>query len=134
MAATTSSNARSPASTATPGCSCRGSPPTNPNSQWPAGNLILSAESHDNADSDGEDADGFAAKLTVGAGNVFRYAVAHHNIDDGWDLYTKTDTGPIGVVTVEDSLAYSNGTLSNAARPATVTASTGSRSTATPAP
>ncbi|MEU4215121.1 family 16 glycoside hydrolase [Actinoplanes sp. NPDC026623] len=84
-----------------------------PSSQWPANNLILSAESHDNADSDGEDADGFAAKLTVGSGNVFRYAVSHNNIDDGWDLYTKTDTGPIGVVTIEDSVAYNNGTLSN---------------------
>ncbi|MFC4069152.1 cellulose-binding protein [Actinoplanes subglobosus] len=84
-----------------------------PNAQWPANNLILSAESHDNADSDGEDADGFAAKLTVGAGNVFRYAVSHNNIDDGWDLYTKTDTGAIGVVTIEDSLAYNNGTLSD---------------------
>ncbi|GAB2966851.1 RICIN domain-containing protein [Saccharothrix stipae] len=86
---------------------------TTPREQWPANNLILSAESHDNADSDGEDADGFAAKLTSGPGNVFRYAVAHNNIDDGWDLYTKTDTGPIGVVTIEDSLAYGNGTLSN---------------------
>ncbi|GAB2568862.1 hypothetical protein Aab01nite_08470 [Paractinoplanes abujensis] len=84
-----------------------------PQSQWPANNLVLSAESHDNADSDGEDADGFAAKLTVGSGNTFRYAVSHNNIDDGWDLYTKTDTGPIGPVTIEDSLAYSNGTLSN---------------------
>jgi pectate disaccharide-lyase len=84
-----------------------------PSSQWPANNLVLSAESHDNADSDGEDADGFAAKLTVGSGNIFRYAVSHHNIDDGWDLYTKSDTGPIGVVTIEDSLAYTNGTLSN---------------------
>ncbi|MEU6181764.1 right-handed parallel beta-helix repeat-containing protein [Streptomyces coeruleorubidus] len=84
-----------------------------PKSQWPANNLILSAESHDNADSDGEDADGFAAKLTTGPGNVFRYAVAHNNIDDGWDLYTKKDTGAIGPVTIENSLAYSNGTLSN---------------------
>ncbi|XVU22480.1 cellulose-binding protein [Actinoplanes sp. CA-054009] len=84
-----------------------------PNSQWPANNLVLSAESHDNADSDGEDADGFAAKLTVGGGNVFRYAVSHNNIDDGWDLYTKTDTGPIGAVTIEDSLSYANGTLSD---------------------
>ncbi|HUR02242.1 MAG TPA: carbohydrate-binding protein, partial [Nonomuraea sp.] len=33
-----------------------------PHDQWPSNNLILSAESHDNADSDGEDADGFAAK------------------------------------------------------------------------
>ncbi|WP_241965330.1 right-handed parallel beta-helix repeat-containing protein [Streptomyces sp. MH60] len=84
-----------------------------PASQWPSNNLIVSAESHDNADSDGEDADGFAAKLTTGTGNVFRYAVSHHNIDDGWDLYTKTDTGAIGPVTIEDSLAYGNGTLSD---------------------
>ncbi|GEC06528.1 silent information regulator protein Sir2 [Streptomyces spinoverrucosus] len=84
-----------------------------PKDQWPSNNLILSAESHDNADSDGEDADGFAAKLTSGPGNVFRYAVAHNNIDDGWDLYTKSDTGAIGPVTVEDSLAYDNGTLSD---------------------
>ncbi|WP_330348863.1 carbohydrate-binding protein [Streptomyces sp. NBC_00582] len=80
---------------------------------WPSDNLILSAESHDNADSDGEDADGFAAKLTTGTGNVFRYAVSHNNIDDGWDLYTKTDTGAIGPVTIEDSLSYNNGTLSD---------------------
>ncbi|MFI9150124.1 carbohydrate-binding protein [Streptomyces sp. NPDC053367] len=86
---------------------------TTPSSEWPANNLIVSAESHDNADSDGEDADGFAAKLTTGPGNVFRYAVAHHNIDDGWDLYTKPDTGPIGPVTIEDSLSYDNGTLSD---------------------
>ncbi|MBT2469125.1 right-handed parallel beta-helix repeat-containing protein [Streptomyces sp. ISL-66] len=86
---------------------------TTPRDQWPSNNVILSAESHDNADSDGEDADGFAAKLTVGPGNVFRYAVSHNNIDDGWDLYTKTDTGPIGPVTIEDSLAYGNGTLSD---------------------
>ncbi|WP_199841304.1 carbohydrate-binding protein, partial [Streptomyces scabiei] len=37
-----------------------------PAADWPSDNLILSAESHDNADSDGEDADGFAAKLTTG--------------------------------------------------------------------
>ncbi|MFD9542067.1 right-handed parallel beta-helix repeat-containing protein [Streptomyces sp. NPDC060022] len=86
---------------------------TTPSDEWPSNNLILSAESHDNADSDGEDADGFAAKLTVGPGNVFRYAVSHNNIDDGWDLYTKSETGPIGAVTIEDSLAYSNGTLSD---------------------
>jgi hypothetical protein len=86
---------------------------TTPQSQWPANNLIVSAESHDNADSDGEDADGFAPKLTVGPGNVFRYTVSHNNIDDGYDLYTKPDTGPIGVVTIEDSLSYDNGTLSD---------------------
>ena len=82
-------------------------------SQWPANNLIVSCESHDNEDATGENADGFAAKLTVGGGNIFRYDVAHNNSDDGWDLYTKTDTGPIGIVTIEDSIAYNNGTLSN---------------------
>ncbi len=84
-----------------------------PSSQWPANNLVVSSVSHDNADSDGEDADGFAPKLTVGPGNVFRYTVAHNNIDDGYDLFTKSDTGPIGAVTIEDSLAYGNGTLSD---------------------
>ncbi|MGW4137984.1 right-handed parallel beta-helix repeat-containing protein [Streptomyces mirabilis] len=84
-----------------------------PSSQWPSNNLIVSSESHDNADSDGEDADGFAAKLTTGTGNVFRYDVSHNNIDDGWDLYTKTDTGAIGPVTIEYSLSYRNGTLSD---------------------
>jgi hypothetical protein len=84
-----------------------------PEEEWPANNLIVSVESHDNVDSDGEDADGFAPKLTVGPGNVFRYTVSHNNIDDGYDLYTKGDTGPIGSVTIEDSLAYENGTLSD---------------------
>lgn len=86
---------------------------TTPDDEWPANNLILSSESHDNADSDGEDADGFASKLTSGPGNVFRYTVSHNNIDDGWDLYTKKATGPIGPVTIEDSLSYGNGTLSD---------------------
>ncbi|MFD9288953.1 right-handed parallel beta-helix repeat-containing protein [Streptomyces sp. NPDC060030] len=84
-----------------------------PDAEWPANNLVLSSESHDNADSDGEDADGFASKLTSGPGNVFRYTVSHNNIDDGWDLYTKSETGPIGPVTIEDSLSYDNGTLSD---------------------
>lgn len=82
-------------------------------SLWPANNLIVSCESHDNKDATGENADGFAAKLTVGGGNIFRYDVAHNNSDDGWDLYTKTETGPIGIVTIEDSIAYNNGTLTD---------------------
>lgn len=81
---------------------------------WPADNLILHCESYDNYDAPpggGENADGFAAKLTVGSGNVFRGCVAHHNIDDGWDLYTKTDTGAIGEVTIDQCIAHHNGTL-----------------------
>lgn len=90
--------------------------PSTPRSQWPSNNLVVSTESYDNADSDGEDADGFAAKLTVGPGNIFRHNVSHNNIDDGWDLYTKTRTGPIAPVTIEDSLSFDNGTLSNGTR------------------
>lgn len=86
---------------------------TTARSDWPAYNLVISSRSHDNRDAAGENADGFAAKLTVGPGNVFRYDVAHNNIDDGWDLYAKADTGPIDPVTIEDSLAYANGTLSD---------------------
>ncbi|WP_165823938.1 InlB B-repeat-containing protein [Pseudochryseolinea flava] len=82
-------------------------------SQWPAGNLILNCEAYDNKDPDNEDADGFAAKLTCGNNNVFRNCVAHHNIDDGWDLYTKSDTGPIGAILLENCIAHSNGTLTS---------------------
>lgn len=83
---------------------------------WPSNNLILNCESYDNYDpppGSGENADGFAAKLTVGPGNVFRGCVSHHNIDDGWDLYTKGDTGPIGAVTIDQCIAHSNGTLTS---------------------
>lgn len=85
---------------------------TEPPAMWPSHNLVLSSESHHNADPGGNDADGFGVKLTVGEGNVLRYNIAHHNIDDGWDLYAKSTTGPIGTVIVEDSVAYANGFLS----------------------
>ncbi len=85
-----------------------------PESEWPSDNLILNCTSYDNYDPDnGEDADGFACKLTTGPGNVFRGCIAHHNIDDGWDLYTKDDTGPIGAVTIENCISYNNGNLSS---------------------
>jgi fibronectin type 3 domain-containing protein len=84
-----------------------------PQSEWPANNLILNCDSFDNFDPDnGEDADGFACKLTTGPGNVFRGCIAHNNIDDGWDLFTKTDTGPISPVTIENCVSYNNGNLS----------------------
>ncbi|MEI6946993.1 CBM35 domain-containing protein [Paraflavisolibacter sp. H34] len=82
-----------------------------PFAEWPADNLILDCESYDNRDATNENADGFACKLTTGPGNVFRGCIAHHNIDDGWDLYTKPETGPIGAVTLENCIAHSNGTL-----------------------
>lgn len=82
-------------------------------SQWPSNNQVIQCESYDNADTDGEDADGFAAKLTCGEGNVFRGCYAHNNIDDGWDLYTKTATGAIGRITLEYCISYKNGTLTD---------------------
>lgn len=83
-----------------------------PRAMWPSHNLVVSSQAHHNADPAGNDADGFAAKLTVGDGNVFRYSIAHNNIDDGWDLYAKSTTGSIGTVVVEQSVAYNNGYLS----------------------
>lgn len=78
-------------------------------SQWPSNNLIIGCLSTENIDSGREDADGFAAKLTCGVGNKFVDCTAIYNCDDGWDLYTKSDTGPIGVVTMENCEASYNG-------------------------
>lgn len=78
---------------------------------WPKYNTILNCTSYGNADAGFEDADGFAAKLTIGEGNVFDGCIAHHNADDGWDLFAKVQTGPIGSVTIKNSIAYANGFL-----------------------
>ncbi len=77
--------------------------------QWPSYNLILNCTSYLNADPGEEDADGFAAKLTCGVGNVFDGCVAYNNADDGWDLYAKVETGVIGAVTIRNCIAYNNG-------------------------
>lgn len=80
-----------------------------PPAKWPHHNLIYGCESFGNADPAQNNADGFASKLTSGEGNIFRNCVAHHNVDDGWDLYAKIETGPIGAVLLENCIAYSNG-------------------------
>lgn len=79
------------------------------NEDWPANNLILNCTSYLNADPGYEDADGFAAKLTVGEGNVFDGCIAAYNADDGWDLFAKVETGPIGKVVIKNSIAFKNG-------------------------
>ena len=81
---------------------------------WPANNLILECESYNNCDPAMINADGFGAKLTVGDGNIFRDCKSHHNLDDGWDLYTKVGSGAIGVVTLENCISYKNGWKLNA--------------------
>jgi hypothetical protein len=85
---------------------------TNP-AAWPSRNLMLDNESHDNRDLADENADGFAAKLGVGEGNVFRGNIAHHNIDDGWDLFNRVNEGPNLSITLEGNIAYANGELSD---------------------
>ncbi len=82
--------------------------------QWPSYNLILNCTSFNNKDdATSENADGFAAKLTCGEGNVFDGCISYCNSDDGWDLYAKTATGPIGVVTIRNCVAFGNGKLTN---------------------
>ena len=77
---------------------------------WPSYNTILNCTSKNNCDdATMENADGFAAKLTCGEGNVFDGCMAYCNSDDGWDLFAKTETGPIGVVTLQNCVAFRNG-------------------------
>ncbi|MDD7185075.1 MAG: dockerin type I domain-containing protein, partial [Oscillospiraceae bacterium] len=78
--------------------------------EWPSNNLVLNCTSKNNCDDKTmENADGFAAKLTCGEGNVFDGCMAYNNSDDGWDLFAKAETGPIGVVTIKNSIAFRNG-------------------------
>ena len=81
--------------------------------QWPSYNLVKNCTSHNNYDNQtfGENADGFAAKLTVGFANVFDGCIAYRNSDDGWDLYAKTDSGNIGTVIMYNCVAFENGYL-----------------------
>lgn len=71
-----------------------------------ANNTITNCDSWGNLDTTtgGENADGFAAKLRIGPGNVFRGCRAWNNADDGWDLFAADD-----VVEIENSWAFSNG-------------------------
>ena len=83
-------------------------------SQWPSYNTIKNCTSYNNKDeATAENADGFAAKLTCGEGNVFDGCIAYCNSDDGWDLYAKPETGSIGVVTIKNCVAFGNGKLTD---------------------
>ena len=83
---------------------------------WPSNNLIINCTAFNNCDfpeqgGTGENADGFAAKLTCGEGNVFDGCISYCNSDDGWDLYAKSVSGEIGAVTIENCVTYNNGWL-----------------------
>ena len=79
--------------------------------EWPCNNIIRNCTSFNNYDDEtlGENADGFAAKLTVGYGNVFDGCIAFRNSDDGWDLYGKEDSGNIGNVILYNCVSFENG-------------------------
>ncbi len=81
--------------------------------EWPHNNLIKNCTSYNNYDyqSYGENADGFAAKLTTGEGNVFDGCIAYRNSDDGWDLYAKSDSGNVGTTIIKNCVAFENGWL-----------------------
>lgn len=79
---------------------------------WPANNLILNCTSFNNSDTTGENADGFAAKLTCG-NNIFDGCIAYSNSDDGYDLYAKSNSGTIGTIIIRNCLAFNNGLLTN---------------------
>ncbi|MBE6350320.1 MAG: right-handed parallel beta-helix repeat-containing protein [Spirochaetaceae bacterium] len=53
------------------------------------GNYIYKCESYYNYDkaNGGENADGYACKLSAGKNNKFEGCIAAYNSDDGWDLY-----------------------------------------------
>jgi len=69
-------------------------------------NYVSACKSNDNYDSAnaGENADGFACKLSAGKNNVFDGCTATHNSDDGWDLYGQPYT-----VTIKNCTASNNG-------------------------
>ncbi|HET6333095.1 MAG TPA: right-handed parallel beta-helix repeat-containing protein [Polyangiales bacterium] len=73
-----------------------------------ANNTVINCDSYENYDeaNSGENADGFAAKLYIGPGNVFRGCRAWNNADDGWDLFASDD-----VVVIENCWAISNGKI-----------------------
>ena len=69
-------------------------------------NLIINCDSYGNYDkgNNGENADGFAAKFSLGEGNMIQGCRAWNNSDDGYDFW-KAGNG----VTVEDCWAFRNG-------------------------
>ena len=97
--------------------------------QWPGYNLVRNCTSFANYDDGtlGENADGFAAKLTVGHMNIFDGCIAFRNSDDGWDLYAKQDSGNIGTVLIYNCVSFENGFLPYKAQAAYSTSTTPER-------
>ena len=76
---------------------------------WASHNLIEECTSYLNQDPGNINADGFAVKMRVGAGNIVKKALSWGNADDGYDLFNKIEDGPNDPITIEDSVAMFNG-------------------------
>ena len=105
-ARTTPSTSWSSTAAATPACRSRRRRRTRRTTPRPRNNLVLNCDSYENLDqpTNGENADGFAAKLRIGPGNVFRGCRAWNNADDGWDFFASDD-----VVAIDNCWAFLNG-------------------------
>ncbi|WP_143315435.1 right-handed parallel beta-helix repeat-containing protein [Clostridium sp. HBUAS56017] len=73
----------------------------------PSNNIVTGCVAYRNFDplTKGGNADGFAAKLFLGTGNVFSHCVSAENSDDAWDSFAIEDSD----VTYEYCVAYHNG-------------------------
>jgi hypothetical protein len=78
----------------------------NPNGLLAAYNQVINCDSYRNYDAatNGSNADGFAAKLHPGPGNVFKGDRAWENADDGWDLFLTEYP-----IVIENSWTWHNG-------------------------
>lgn len=76
--------------------------------EWPSFNCLIDCRSYENHDLTRQNADGFACRSGAGEGNQFIRCIAHHNCDDGFDLYTNISRGPGGAVRLEHCIAYAN--------------------------
>lgn len=60
-----------------------------------ANNKVLNVDSYLNADPGGENADGFAPKLSIGPNNYFCGTRAYQNADDGYDCWAGGNSSPV---------------------------------------
>ena len=60
-----------------------------------ASNKVLNVDSYLNADPTGENADGFAPKLSIGQNNYFCGTRSYQNADDGYDCWSAGNGSPV---------------------------------------
>ena len=77
--------------------------------RWPHDILVKNCISFNNCDPGETNADGFAAKVTSGPGIVFDNCISSFNADDGWDLFTKPESGTTAPVIIKNCISFRNG-------------------------